>query len=65
MVYEGTQSLMYVKNFVHGTDQWEGFPIKAQCLKITEKSRIQHCEQSYVYILSGQELIKTAKNNQL
>ena len=28
MVYEGTQSLMYVKNFVHGTEQWEGFPIK-------------------------------------
>jgi len=28
MVYEGTQSLNYVKNFVHGADQWEGFPIK-------------------------------------
>ena len=33
MVYEGTQSLMYVKNFVHGTDQWEGFPIKVDCGK--------------------------------
>lgn len=28
MVYEGTQSLQYVKNFIHGTEQWEGFPIK-------------------------------------
>ena len=28
MVYEGTQSLNYVKNFVNGADQWEGFPIK-------------------------------------
>jgi len=28
MVYEGTQSLDYVKNFVNGADQWEGFPIK-------------------------------------
>ena len=28
MVYEGTQSLDYVKNFANGADQWEGFPIK-------------------------------------
>ena len=28
MVYEETQSLNYVKNFVNGADQWEGFPIK-------------------------------------
>lgn len=28
MVYEGTQALNYVKNFVNGADQWEGFPIK-------------------------------------
>ena len=28
MVYEGTQSLNYVKNFANGADQWEGFPIK-------------------------------------
>ena len=28
MVYEGTQSLNYVKNYAHGSDQWEGFPIK-------------------------------------
>ncbi len=27
MVYEGTQSLNYVDNYAHGTDQWEGFPI--------------------------------------
>ena len=33
-------------------------------MKITEKSLIQHCEQSYVYILSGQKLIKNAKNGQ-
>jgi hypothetical protein len=24
MVYEGAQSLSYVKNFVNGADQWEG-----------------------------------------
>ena len=30
MVYEGTQSLNYVKNYAHGTDQWEGFPIKVE-----------------------------------
>ena len=24
MVYEGSQSLQYVKNFVKGADQWEG-----------------------------------------
>ena len=35
---------------------------QAQCLKISQKSRIQHCElRSYVYILSGQKLIKNAK----
>merc|ERR1711962_1145517 len=27
MVYEGTQSLNSVKNFVNGADQWQGFPI--------------------------------------
>ena len=27
MVYEGTQSLDYVKNFAQGSSQWEGFPI--------------------------------------
>ena len=28
MVYEGTQALQFVKNYVNGADQWEGFPIK-------------------------------------
>ena len=27
MVYEGAQSLNYVENFAHGSQQWEGFPI--------------------------------------
>ena len=27
MVYEGTSSLNYVKNYAKATDQWEGFPI--------------------------------------
>ncbi len=27
MVYEGTQSLDYVENYAHGTQQYEGFPI--------------------------------------
>jgi len=27
MVYEGSQSLMYVKNYAEGTKQWQGFPI--------------------------------------
>merc|ERR1712002_62009 len=30
MVYEGTQSLNFVKNYANGTDQWEGFPIKVR-----------------------------------
>merc|ERR1719219_2188114 len=28
MVYEGTQALNYVKNYVAGADQWQGFPVK-------------------------------------
>ena len=28
MVYEGTQSLQYVKNYAQGSSQWEGFPIE-------------------------------------
>lgn len=28
MVYEGAQSINYIDNYAHGTDQWEGFPIK-------------------------------------
>ncbi len=28
MVYEGTQALNYVKNFVNGLGQWQGFPIR-------------------------------------
>ena len=28
MVYTGTQSLSYVKNYANGTQQWQGFPIK-------------------------------------
>lgn len=28
MTYEGTASLQYVKNYAHGTSQWDGFPIK-------------------------------------
>ena len=27
MVYEGTQSLNYIKNYAEATSQWEGFPI--------------------------------------
>ena len=35
----------------------------ARCLKITEKSPLNIAsEASYVYILSGQKLIKNAKN---
>ena len=36
----------------------------SQCLKITEKVPIQHCERSELrlYILSGQKFIKNAKN---
>ena len=34
--------------------------ISAQCLKITEKSLIQHCERSELR-LSGQKFIKNAK----
>ena len=37
--------------------------LQAQCLKITEKVSFNIAsEASYVYILSGQKLIKNAKN---
>ena len=39
MVYTGTESLRYVKNFVEGAEQWEGFPIKV--LKHLKKDMIQ------------------------
>merc|ERR1712227_967368 len=37
MVYEGTQALQYVKNYVNGTDQWGGygFPITCRAPKNT------------------------------
>jgi len=35
MVYEGTQSLNYVKNYVNGADQWSGFPIKCRAPSTT------------------------------
>ena len=39
--------------------------VLAQCLKITEKVAFNIAsEASYVYILSGQEFIKNAKNGQ-
>ena len=28
MVYQGTQALTYVENYAHGSNQWEGFPIR-------------------------------------
>ena len=31
MVYEGTQSLQYVKNYVSGADQWGGYGFPIQC----------------------------------
>lgn len=30
MVYEGTQALNYVKNYVNGAGQWQGFPMKCR-----------------------------------
>jgi len=33
MVYEGTESLKYVKNFAAATSQWEGFPIEVNVPK--------------------------------
>ena len=37
MVYEGTQTLQYVKNYVNGADQWGGygFPVKCRAPKNT------------------------------
>ena len=41
------------------------FATMTQCLKITEKVSFNIAsEASYVYILSGQKLIKNAKNGQ-
>ena len=45
---------------VHSTLVNEGIP---QCLRITKKVSLNiESEDSYVYILSGQKLIKNAKN---
>ena len=43
MVYEGTQSLNYVKIFVNGADQWEGFPIK---VNVNSKAVMLGCKGS-------------------
>ena len=43
MVYEGTQSLNYVKNFVKGAEQWEGFPIK---VNVNSKAVLLGCKGS-------------------
>ena len=41
------------------------YSYRARCLKITEKVSFNIAsEASYVYILSGQKLIKNAKNGQ-
>ena len=41
------------------------YRLESQCLKITEKVAFNIAsEASYVYILSGQKLIKNAKNSQ-
>ena len=45
----------------HAIPTYNFFTVFAQCLKITEKSVMQHCERS-VYILRRQKLIKNAKN---
>ena len=49
---------------LHEQLQWV-FATQTQCLKITEKVAFNIAsEASYVYILSGQKLIKNAKNGQ-
>ena len=40
MVYEGTQSLQYVKNFAQGSSQWEGFPITVSITENTTASTV-------------------------
>ena len=30
MVYEGTQALIYLKNYIGGSSMWQGFPIKVR-----------------------------------
>ena len=34
MVYEGTESLKYVQNYVEGADQWEGITVKIERKKL-------------------------------
>ena len=43
MVYEGTESLRYVDNFVKGADQWEGFPIH---VNVNSKAVMLGCKGS-------------------
>lgn len=56
MVYEGTQSLMYVKNFVHGADQYEGFPIK---VNVNSKAVMLGCKGS----ASSETIMKLAEES--
>ena len=41
MVYEGTQSLQYVKNFAQGSSQWEGFPITVSIEKCSKAKTVK------------------------
>ena len=51
-------------NISSQTQQINNIPIRSWCLKITEKVSFNIAsEASYVYILSGQKLIKNAKNS--
>lgn len=56
MVYEGTQSLNYVKNFIHGADQWEGFPIQ---VNVNPKAVMLGCKGSS----SAETILKLAEES--
>ena len=56
MVYTGTESLRYVKNFVEGAEQWEGFPIKVltHLKKIWLKVQTLLVLYMHIFKLSGE-----------
>ena len=58
MVYEGTLSLQYVKNYNKGTEQWEGFPIKVNAPSNTILLGVKGAASSANIIKLAKESVK-------
>ena len=54
MVYEGAESLRYVENYAHGSQQWEGFPVQVD---VPYQAILLGCKGSS----SGETVLKLAE----